>query len=116
MTTFLTLFSSISFFAYGIGCFTSGYMRREFQRYGLPKHRKLTGFLEIAGATGLLTGLFIPVLGMLAAFGLALLMLLGFLVRIKIRDGFLKSCPALLYFILNAYLFQTHFTSNPITP
>ena len=91
-------------------------MRREFDRYGLPDQRKLTGLLEILGAAGLLTGLFIPSIGMLAAFGLSLLMFLGFLVRLKLRDGFLKSSPALLYMILNAYLFSTYFTSTPVNP
>ena len=41
---------------------------------------------------------------MLAAAGLALLMLLGVGVRIKIRDSFLQTLPALGYLALNAYL------------
>lgn len=113
MDTFLTIFTSLSFFAYGIGCFSSSYMRREFERYGLPNQRKLTGLLEIMGAAGLLTGLFVPTIGMLAALGLSLLMLLGFMVRLKIKDGPLKSSPALIYMFLNLYLFLTHFTQTP---
>jgi hypothetical protein len=91
-------------------------MRREFDRYGLPGQRKLTGFLEILGAVGLLAGLFIPVIGMLASLGLSLLMFLGFLLRLKIRDGPFKSSPALFYMFLNLYLFLTHFTSTPVNP
>jgi len=32
------------------------------------------------------------------------MMLLAILVRIKIQDGFLKTTPAILYFLLNGYL------------
>jgi uncharacterized membrane protein len=37
--------------------------------------------------------------------GLALLMFLGFIVRIKIRDGFLRSSPAFIYMIINLIIF-----------
>jgi uncharacterized membrane protein YphA (DoxX/SURF4 family) len=116
VTTFLTIFSSLSFLAYGVACFSSAHMRREFERYGLPRQRILTGLLEILGAAGLLVGLFIPVIGILAALGLSLLMFLGFLVRLKIKDGPLKSSPALLYMLLNLYLFLTYLTSTPSNP
>lgn len=45
-----------------------------------------------------------PFLGKVGAGGLALMMLLAILVRIKIQDGFLKTTPAILYFLLNGYL------------
>jgi hypothetical protein len=79
-------------------------MQQEFERFGLPHLRQLTGALEIAGAGGLMLGLFLPILGCLAASGLSLLMLLGFLVRLKIKDGALRALPALFFMALNLYL------------
>ena len=32
------------------------------------------------------------------------MMLLAIVVRIKIRDGFLKTTPAVLFFLVNGYL------------
>ena len=104
LNTAITLFSAISFLAYGIGCFTSRHLQKEFVRFGLSSLRQRIGFLQICGAMGLLAGFRFPLLGQTAAGGLALMMLLAILIRIKIRDGFLKTTPALLYFLLNAYL------------
>jgi len=100
----ITLFSAISFLAYGSGCFTSRHLRKEFVRFGLSSLRRLIGFLQICGALGLLAGFRYPLLGQAAAGSLALMMLLAILVRIKIRDGFLKTTPAILYCLLNGYL------------
>jgi hypothetical protein len=100
----ITLFSAISFLAYGAGCFTSRHLQREFVRFGLASLRNLIGLLQICGALGLLAGLRFPLLGQTAAGGLALMMLLAILIRIKIHDGFLKTTPAVLYFLVNGYL------------
>lgn len=104
MNNAITLFSAISFLAYGAGCFTSGHLKKEFVRFGLSSLRQLIGFLQICGALGLLAGFRFPVLGQSAAVGLAVMMLLAILVRIKIRDGLVKTTPAILYFLLNGYL------------
>jgi len=100
----ITLFSAISFLAYGTGCFTSRHLQKEFVRFGLSSLRRLIGFLQICGALGLLAGFRFPLLGQTAAGGLAVMMLLAVLVRIKIRDGFLKTTPAVLFFLVNGYL------------
>jgi len=100
----ITLFSALSFLAYGTGCFTSRHLEREFVRFGLASLRKLIGLLQICGALGLLAGFRIPLLGQTAAGGLALMMLLAILVRIKICDSFLKTTPALFYCLANGYL------------
>lgn len=97
-------FSSLSFLGYGLACLFMPAMKGEFKRYGLSRQRYLTGALELAGAIGLLFGFWLPVIGFLAAAGLCLLMFFGLLVRLRIRDKFLQSLPALLYLILNAYL------------
>jgi len=73
-------------------------------RFGLASLRNLIGLLQICGALGLLAGLRFPLLGQTAAGGLALMMLLAILIRIKIHDGFLKTTPAVLYFLVNGYL------------
>lgn len=90
--------------AYGTGCFISRHLQLEFVRFGLSPLRKFIGMLQIGGALGLLAGFWFPLLGQAAAGGLALMMLLAILVRIKIRDGFLRTTPAILYFLLNGYL------------
>ena len=56
------------------------------------------------GAGGLPVGRDLPWLGQLAAACLALLMLLGVGVRIKIKDTLAQALPALAYLALNAYL------------
>ena len=104
LQTALILFSGISFFVYGVGCFTSHHLREEFLRYGFSAQRKQIGFLQICGAMGLFAGLWIPPLGQAGAGGLALMMLFGILVRIKIRDNLLQTTPAILYFLVNTYL------------
>jgi uncharacterized membrane protein YkgB len=100
----ITLFSAISFLAYGAGCFTSRHLQREFVRFGLSSLRNLIGLLQICGALGLLAGFRFPLLGQTAAGGLALMMLLAIVIRIKIHDGFLKTTPAILFFVVNGYL------------
>lgn len=105
MTTFLIWLSAISFLFYGISYFTSQKLKDEFKRYGLAKFGPLTAVLEILGALGLLVGLWVPLILSVAAGGLAVLMLLGFGVRMKIKDGFWLSLPSFLFMLLNAYLF-----------
>lgn len=62
------------------------------------------------GALGLLVGLYYsPPLLLLASTGLSLLMLLGFGVRIKIKDNFVKSSPSLTFAVLNFFIaFKTY--------
>lgn len=100
----LTWFSAISFILFGAGCFVAPTMKREFARYRLARFRKTVGALQLAGAAGLLAGFLVPPLGQLAAAGLALLMLLGVGVRIRIKDTALQTLPAFAYMLLNAYL------------
>ena len=103
-TCILLWFSTLSFFAFGSACFGSGYMRGEFARYGCARQLHLVGVLQLLGACGLLSGMKLPWLGQLAAACLALLMLLGVGVRIKIKDTLVQTLPALGYLALNAYL------------
>lgn len=80
-------------------------MKTEFKRYKLGTYRNLVGFLQIAGALGLALGVFyLPILLQFAAAGLCILMLLGFIVRIKIKDSILQSAPSLIYAFINGYI------------
>ena len=78
--------------------------RREYARYGLPQFRAFIGAIQLLGALGLIAGIYVPLIGQLASGGLALLMLCGVGVRIKIKDSLLQTLPALIYMILSAYL------------
>ena len=102
LLTVLTWFSSLAFIYFGINCFYSKFIIFEFERYELPQYRKLTGFLQLIGAMGLIMGLYFnPLLLLFASAGLCLLMLGGFIVRIKIKDNFIKSSPAFVFAAIN---------------
>jgi hypothetical protein len=103
--TGLILLSSFSFLYYGVIAINTKNMQAEFERYGLAKFRVLTGYLQVLGGIGLITGLFIPVILSIASAGLSLLMLMGFAVRIKIRDPFVLALPSFLFMLLNLYIF-----------
>ncbi|NRA93044.1 MAG: DoxX family protein [Psychroserpens sp.] len=102
LVTILAWFSGLSFIYFGFSCLYSRFITSEFERYGLPKYRKLTGFLQLMGAFGLLIGIQLSeVLLIVSATGLSVLMLAGFIVRIRIKDHFIKSSPAFIYFVIN---------------
>ncbi len=103
--TILILISGFSFIGYGIAYFNAPYMQREFIRFGLEKEGKLVAVLQLIGAAGLLAGLRFPIILLISAGGLAILMLLGVAVRIKVRDGIRASLPALFFMALNSYIF-----------
>lgn len=102
--------SSFSFLAYAISYFISPHMKNEFKRFKLEKLGLLTIVLEIVGALGLLLGFFFKPLLILSSGGLALLMFLGVIVRIKLKDSLWISLPALFYLGLNAYIFYVVIT------
>ncbi len=101
----LILISSLSFMGYGFAYFMSPKMKTEFKRFGLEKAGALTAVLEILGAAGLLTGLKFNIILLISAGGLAILMFLGVLVRIKVKDSLWQSLPALFYLLLNSSIF-----------
>lgn len=99
------LFSSLSFIAYSISYFTSPHMKREFERFNLKRLGLFVIILEILGALGLIVGLFFTPILVISSGGLALLMLLGLITRIKSKDSFLVSLPAVFYLVLNGFIF-----------
>lgn len=77
----------------------------EFKRFGLEKLGLLTIVLEFLGAAGLIAGLIYNPILTISSLGLALLMLCGLTVRIKLKDSIWISLPALFYMGLNFYIF-----------
>jgi len=92
------------FFYYGLLCLFADGMVEEFERYGLSRFRRLTGALEVLGATGLVAGYLFPILGGLSAGGLAALMVLGLAVRVKVRDSILEMAPAGFLLVINTFI------------
>ena len=80
-------------------------MKQEFKRFGLEKIGLLIIILQIIGATGLLIGLKFNTILTISSLGLAVLMLSGLIVRIKLKDSLWISLPALFYMGLNVYIF-----------
>lgn len=105
LDTACILISSLSFFGYAVSYFISPHMKIEFKRFGLGKIGLLTIILEFIGAVGLIVGLKFNLLLVVSSFGLALLMLVGLIVRIRLKDTIWVSLPALLFMGLNTYIF-----------
>ncbi|NND88310.1 MAG: DoxX family protein [Flavobacteriaceae bacterium] len=102
---YLVVFSVLSFFFFGIQCFRSAYMKLEFHRYGLDRYRTTVGVLQLVGAAAQLIGLlYAPLLLIIASLGLAILMFLGFIVRIRIKDNIYQTAPSFLYVLINMYI------------
>jgi hypothetical protein len=98
------LVSAVLFIAYGLLCLFSGGMMDEFERYGLSRFRRLTGGLEVLGGVGLLVGLLITEVLLVASAGLALLMLLGVAARVRVRDPLLETLPAGFLLVTNVLI------------
>jgi hypothetical protein len=101
----LIFISCLSFMGYGIAYFKSTKMKNEFKRFGLEKAGALTAVLELLGALGLLIGLKFHLILLVSAGGLAILMLLGVAIRLKVRDTLWVTLPALFFMILNTCIF-----------
>jgi hypothetical protein len=96
--------SALAFASYGFVCLFSSHLVAEFERYRLPRLRRLTGLLEIAGALGLVAGFFYSPIRVLSAGCLALLMTFAILARLRIKDSFLAMLPALFLLALNIFI------------
>lgn len=98
----LIYLNAFAFIFYGISCLFSLKMKNEFNRFGIPHFRILTGILQLLGGLGNLVGIIwrLDIL-LISSVGLSLLMVSGFIVRLKIRDSFYASMPALILCALN---------------
>ncbi|MFT7463725.1 MAG: hypothetical protein ACI9EF_002072 [Pseudohongiellaceae bacterium] len=96
--------SGTLFLGFGLACLSSSDMVDEFARLGMSSLRLLTGWLEIAGALGLLAALVWPVLLVPAAVGLVLLMVSAVMVRVRAGDTLVQMMPAVALIAMNAFL------------
>jgi hypothetical protein len=103
-STATVLVSAVLFLVYGLLCLFSGSMEVEFERFGLARFRRMTGALEVIGGVGLLVGLRVPQVLLVASGGLALLMLLGVIARVRVRDGLLETLPAAALMVANLWI------------
>jgi hypothetical protein len=101
VTLSTTLVSAVLFLGYGSLVLFTGGMRAEFERFGLERFRRATGALEVIGGVGLLVGLLRTEVLIVASGGLAVLMLLGVLTRIRVRDPILEIAPAAVLMLAN---------------
>lgn len=79
-------------------------MKNEFTRFGLSHLGMFTAIFQILGAIGLLVGLMLNAILLMASGGLTLMMILAIVVRIKVKDPLWAMLPALCYLFLNAYI------------
>jgi hypothetical protein len=80
-------------------------MKDEFKRLNLEKIGLLTITLELMGSIGLLVGMLYNPILIISSGGLALLMFIAILFRLKSKDTLWVSLPAIFYMLLNFYIF-----------
>ncbi|MFP5082061.1 DoxX family protein [Pedobacter sp. JCM 36344] len=115
LVNILIVVSGVAFLFYGSSFFLNSGMKEEFERYGLDKFRGLVGVLQLLGGLGLLLGLVWNPILVIASGGLALLMLIGFVIRVKMKDSFLQSMPSFIFMLVNGYIcFCTLFSNEQI--
>ena len=112
MTLILTYLSGLSFIFYGCMILMTSHMIKEFERYGMSRFRLLTGALELLGGLGLIVGLYFKPIFLLASLGLAVLMLMGTVTRIRVKDRAVEIIPAFILMLINFYLFYSQITIN----
>ena len=104
------LFSSLSFLIYSVLYFVSPNMKNQFKRFNLEKYGLIVIIFEILGALGLLVGFLFKPLLFISSGGLAALMLIALLVRMKSKDSLWVSIPSIFYLLLNAFIFYFGFS------
>lgn len=93
----LPLLLIVSFLLDGSRCLFSDAMVHEFQRWGVPRLRYVTGLLEVLGSLGIFIGQWFPWIAVLSAAGLALLMVCGLCIRIRVKDTLVETLPAIFF-------------------
>jgi hypothetical protein len=96
--------SAVLFLGYGSLVLFTGGMRAEFERFGLARFRRATGALEVLGGAGLLVGLARTDVLLVASGGLTLLMLLGVITRVRVRDPLVEIVPAAGLMLVNGFI------------
>ena len=101
---FIILFISLSFIFYALNAIFSKKMKDEFTRWGFQKYRILISCIQLSSGFFLLLSLFYPFLVIYCSSIFFIMMLGAIFVRIRIKDNFLDTLPALFYFFLNAII------------
>lgn len=99
-----TVLSAVLFLGYGAVVLFTGGMREEFERFGLARYRLATGVLEVLGGAGLLVGLVRVEVRIVASAGLAFLMFLGVLTRLRVKDPIVEIIPAAVLLLTNGLI------------
>jgi DoxX-like family len=97
--------SAILFAWYGLNALLSESMVAEFKRYGFARFRVLTGTLQVAASIGIIVGHFYRPILLISAGGLATMMFLGLITRLKINDPLPAALPAFALCVLNIFIF-----------
>ena len=105
----LVLISSFSFLYYSASSIFSKNMIAEYSRWGLTKSRKLISLLQFFAGIALIIGFYNIKLLTLTSFLLTIMMICAVIVRIKIKDSFLATLPAIFYALLNFIICYTNF-------
>lgn len=100
----IIVFISISFIFYSLDSIFSKKMKDEFRRWGFDKFRILISLIQLFSGITLLMSFFYPFLVIYCSLIFFVMMTGAIFVRIRIKDSFLDTLPALLYFILNAII------------
>jgi uncharacterized membrane protein YphA (DoxX/SURF4 family) len=66
-----------------------------------PWFWRLTGFLELAGALGMLVGIFVPFMAALAGIGFVCVLVGAFYLHISRGDGFRHAAPTMVLLVLS---------------
>lgn len=66
-----------------------------------PWFWRLAGFLELAGALGMLVGIFVPFLAALAGIGFVCVLVSAFYLHISHRDSFRHVAPTVVLLVLS---------------
>ena len=102
----IIFFSGFSHLFYGIIALIHPFYVTEFERYGFGDYRQYIAIFQSLLGICVLLIFYFNNLGKYAALLLALLMVAALCTRIYIRDDVLQSAPALVYLILNLYIFK----------
>ena len=81
----------------------------EFERYRMPEYRKVTGILQILASLGLLLGFIYTWLAVISSLGLALQMVVGGVVRVRIKDSLIQTLPAIIFCAINIFIFYRRY-------
>jgi hypothetical protein len=83
----------------------AGNMREEFKAYGLSEAMLyMVGALKVLAAIGLLVSIWLPFLAIPSAAAMGFLMAGAIWMHLRIRDPLIKALPALIFFLLSAFI------------